>query len=101
MAINVRDVDRGQLWLMPPSISDWLPDGHLVWFVLDVVAELDLSAFTAELRADGRGGAVYDPAMMLGVFALCVLRGGTLESLDRAALRGRRCVSGVGREPVA
>ena len=54
MAINVRDVDRDQLWLMPPSISDWLSDGHLVWFVLDVVAELDLSAFTAELRADGR-----------------------------------------------
>ena len=74
MAINVRDVDRDQLWLMPPSITDWLPDGHLVWFVLDVVAELDLSAFTADLRADGRGGAVYDPAMMLGVllYAYCV-----------------------------
>ena len=74
MAINVRDVDRDQLWLMPPSITDWLPDGHLVWFVLDVVAELDLSGFTAELRADGRGGAVYDPAMMLGVllYAYCV-----------------------------
>ena len=55
MAINVRDVDRDQLWLMPPSITDWLPDGHLVWFVLDVVAELDLSAFTAELRG-GRSG---------------------------------------------
>ena len=31
--------------LMPPSVADWLPEDHLAWFVLDVVAELDLSAF--------------------------------------------------------
>jgi transposase len=73
MAINVRGGDRDQLFLMPPSVRDWLPDGHLAWFVLDVVAELDLHAFYAEFRLDGRGGAVYDPAMMLGVlmYAYC------------------------------
>lgn len=52
---------------MPPSVADWLPEGHLAWFVLDVVAELDLSRFSADYRADGRGGAVYDPAAMLAV----------------------------------
>lgn len=59
---------------MPPSVADWLPEGHLAWFVLDVVAELDLSAFFAEFRADGRGGAVYDPSMMLVVlvYGYCV-----------------------------
>ena len=58
---------------MPPSVTDWLPEDHLVWFVLDVVVELDLAAFYAEFRVDGRGGAVYDPAMMLGVlvYAYC------------------------------
>jgi transposase len=58
---------------MPPSVSDWLPEDHLAWFVLDVVAELDLSAFYAAFRLDGRGGALYDPAMMLGVlvYAYC------------------------------
>ena len=52
---------------------DWLPEGHLAFFVLDVVAELDLSAFYRSYRDDGRGGATYDPALMLGVllYAYC------------------------------
>jgi hypothetical protein len=45
MAINVREVERDQLWVMPPSVRDWLPEDHLAWFVLDVVAELDLAEF--------------------------------------------------------
>src|SRR5215469_10436781 len=53
--------DRDQLMLLPPSVADWLPEDHLAWFVLDVVAELDLSAFHAGYRLDGRGGAAYDP----------------------------------------
>ena len=73
MAVNVRGGAREQLFLMPPSVIDWLPGEHLGWFVLDVVAELDLAAFYSEFRVDGRGGAVYDPAMMLGVlvYAYC------------------------------
>jgi hypothetical protein len=43
-------------------LSEWLPEDHLCWFILDVVAELDLSAFYGDLRNDGRGGAAYDPA---------------------------------------
>jgi transposase len=71
---NFARVDREQLMLMPPSVADWLPEGHLAWFVLDVVAELDLSGFLVGYRADGRGGAAYDPEMMLGVliYAYCV-----------------------------
>ena len=59
---------------MPPSLAEWLPADHLAWFVLDVVGELDLDAFVAAYRADGRGGAAYDPAMMVAllVYAYCV-----------------------------
>ena len=59
--------------LMPPSVRDWLPEDHLAFFVLDTVAELDLAAFFAAYRADGRGGSVYDPATMLAVllYAYC------------------------------
>ena len=73
MPVNVREADRDQLYLLPPSVADWLPEGHLAWFVLDVVGELDLSAFYAAYRDDGRGGAVYDPATMLAVllYAYC------------------------------
>ena len=72
--VNVRAVERDQQWLMPPSLSDWLPADHLAWFVVDVVAELDLSGFYRSLRADGRGGASYDPEVMLGVllYAYCI-----------------------------
>jgi hypothetical protein len=43
--LNLRAVERDQLMLMPPSLREWLPAGHLAWFILDVVAELDLSGF--------------------------------------------------------
>ena len=73
MAYNFVAVDREQLMLMPPSVADWLSEDHLAWFVLDVVAELDLTGFVSGYRADVRGGAAYDPAMMLAVliYAYC------------------------------
>ncbi len=48
--------DRDQVFLMPPSLRDWVPEGHLVWTVLDAVAELDLSAIYTEYRDDGAAG---------------------------------------------
>lgn len=73
MAVNVRGQDLDQLLLMPPSIREWLPESHLAFFILDVVEELDLQAFYAAYRSDGRGGSVYDPATMLAVliYAYC------------------------------
>lgn len=73
MGYNFVAVERDQLMLMPPSVAEWLPEDHLAWFVLDVVAELDLRDFVSGYRADGRGGAAYDPAMMLGllIYAYC------------------------------
>ena len=73
MGVNVRSGDLDQLFLLPVSMREWLPEDHLAFFILDTVAELDLSGFYAAYRADGRGGAAYDPAMMLGVlfYAYC------------------------------
>ena len=33
--------DRDQVFLLPPSVREWVPEGHLVWTVLDAVGELD------------------------------------------------------------
>jgi transposase len=73
VAVNVRGADPDQLLLLPPSMREWLPEDHLAYFVSDVVAELDLAAFLRAHRLDGRGGAVYDPAMMLSIllYAYC------------------------------
>lgn len=90
MAYNFVVADRAQLLLMPPSIADWLPADHLAWFALDVVGEFDLGDFLAAYRTDGRGGAAYDPAMMVAllVYAYCVG--------ERSSRRiQRRCVEDV------
>jgi transposase len=67
VAKGFRPVDRGQQFLMPPDMREWLPAGHLVWFVLDVVERLDLAGFRARHRLGGAGREAYDPAMLLAV----------------------------------
>src|SRR3954449_1924275 len=67
--------DRDQVFLMPPSLRDWVPEGHLVWTVLDSVEELDLSAFYAAYRADGHGRPAYEPSMMVGLLLYAYARG--------------------------
>ena len=57
-----------QILLLPPSLHDWLPEGHLARFIADVVNSLDLGAIYASYEGnDGRGQAAYHPAMMVRV----------------------------------
>jgi transposase len=60
---------------MPPDVRDWLPEGHLAWFVLDAVAGMDLSEFYAAYRRDGVGRRAYDPAMMVALILYAYARG--------------------------
>jgi transposase len=60
---------------MPPDVREWLPEGHLAWFVLDAVEEMDLSAFYGAYRADGHGRAAYEPSMMVAVLLYAYARG--------------------------
>ena len=68
MPQNFIGCDREQELLLPPSLCEWLPEEHLAWFVLEAVEELDLSAFYASYRSDGRGRAAHDPGMMVALF---------------------------------
>jgi len=52
------------MYLLPPDMRDWLPDDHLVWFIQDVVSQLDLTSFYEMYNAKGEGQAAYHPAMM-------------------------------------
>jgi len=45
MAYDFPRGDRDQPFLLPPDLRDWLPKGHLAWFVLDVTDQLDLAPF--------------------------------------------------------
>ncbi len=66
MGKQFRNCDLNQAYLLPPSLQDWLPEGHLARFVADVVETLDLSEiYAAYEERDGRGLAAYDPRMMV------------------------------------
>jgi transposase len=67
MAYHFLRCDRDQPFLMPPDLRDWLPEGHLAWFILDVVDQLDLGPFHRQHRDDGHGHPAYDPKLLLGV----------------------------------
>jgi transposase len=67
MAQNFLTADRDQPMLLPPDLREWLPEDHLAWFVLDAVAELDLSPFVGAYRSDGHGRAAHDPEMMVAL----------------------------------
>jgi transposase len=58
---------REQGFLLPPDVREWLPADHLAWFVIDAVAEMDLSAFYGAYRADGHGRAAYEPSLMVAL----------------------------------
>jgi transposase len=65
--------NRDQLFLMPPSLQDWLPPDDLAYFLLDAVDQFDLTAFHAAYRADGVGQAAFQPHMMVALllYAYC------------------------------
>ncbi len=64
---------RDQEFLLPPNMVDWLPEGHLAWFVIDTVAEMDTSVIhqraarcrDGQERRNAAGRAAYDPVMLL------------------------------------
>ena len=57
-----------QSYLLPPSPREWLPDGHLALFLLDLVDELDLSEIEEAIQAkDARGTRPYSPRMMVAL----------------------------------
>jgi transposase len=75
MAKGYLPYDLNQRLLLPPDMRNWLPEGHLALFILDVVSELDLSAIErAHDAKDPRGRAGYAPTMMVAllVYAYCV-----------------------------
>ncbi len=90
MGPNFLECDRDQTLLLPPSLREWLPEGHLAWFVIDAVDRLDLTAFYGAYRLDGQGRAAHEPAMMVALLVYSYALG------ERSSRRiERRCVEDV------
>lgn len=87
-----------QSYLLPPSPAEWLPDGHLVYFVLGFVDELDIGVIERQVQAkDPRGERPYAPRMMTslllygyatGVFSSRRLERATVEDVAFRVLAG-------------
>jgi transposase len=75
MALNYRPVDRDQPFLLPPDMRDWLPEDHLVWFLLEVIEQLDTRRLHARSKRGGTGREGYQPEMLLGLWIYASARG--------------------------
>jgi len=93
---NFLESDREQVFLMPPDPRDWLPEGHLAWFMLETVEQLDLAPFYASYRQDGWGRAAFEPRMMIALLLYAYARG------ERSS-RGieRKCIEDVAYRVIA
>jgi transposase len=67
MAYNFKECNRDQIYLLPPTLQEWLPSKDLVWLLLDAVAEMDLRAFYEKYREDGKGQSAFEPSMMVSL----------------------------------
>ena len=74
METGFKCYDPDQIFLLPPSMRDWLPEDHLVWFVSEVVDQLDIGQIMSSYNQDKGGQPPYNPAMMvkLLIYAYCV-----------------------------
>jgi transposase len=88
MAQNFLGCDREQELLLPPSVREWLPEDHFAWFVLAAVEEMELAAFYAAYRADGRGRAAHDPSVMVALLLYAYARGQRRHAALSAAASG-------------
>ncbi len=68
MSKGYREWTAMQSYLMPPSPTEWLPPGHLAFFVIDVVESLDISEIERAVQAkDWRGERPYPPRLMVAL----------------------------------
>lgn len=71
---HFRPYQPGQFLLLPPDTSQWLPEGHLAYFVMDVVESLDLSEILDTYDGSRGGQPAYHPSMMVALllYSYCV-----------------------------
>lgn len=75
MTKTYRDWSTDQTYLFPPSPHDWLPEGDLVYFLLDTVAALDLTPIFAHYERESRGQPPFHPRMMVALLLYCYATG--------------------------
>jgi transposase len=100
MAHEFVGCDRDQLLLMPPALTEWLPDDHFVWTVLGAVEQMNLERFERAYRLGAAGRPPFDPAVMVALLLYSYARGNrSSRGIERACredvaskvITGMRC----------
>jgi len=60
MSRTYRNWSPEQVWMFPPSLRDWLPEDHLVYFLMDVTGQIDLSSILAHYETGKAGGQPWN-----------------------------------------
>ena len=75
MSKTFRPWDVDQQWILPPSLHEFVPPGHVAHFIRDTVCnELDLGAIMSAYEEE-RGFPPYHPAMMVSLLLYGYSRG--------------------------
>ena len=74
MSKTYRFYDPEQILLFPPNIREWLPEGHLAFFIDTLISHADISTITDYYEQSNRGNPPYDPRMMTKIltYAYCI-----------------------------
>jgi len=75
MTASYLPYDPKQQLLVPPALQEWLPEGHLAYYIGDTVDALDLSAFEARYGKGGPRNQPFHPAMMVKVLVYAYATG--------------------------
>jgi len=75
MGQNFKKNDPDQDFLLPVSSKDWVEDDHAVRFVLKILDKMNLEHLKLRYRSDGRGGAAFEPTMMMKLLVSCYVLG--------------------------
>ena len=75
MSLKFMSPNREIPFMFPPSMDDWLPEGHLARFIVDIVNRLDLSEILSSYSEQTTGQKAYDPRMMISLIFYCLVTG--------------------------
>ena len=67
MSKTYRPYEPNQLFLMPPSLLEWLPSDHMVHVLREVLEIIDLTPITSSYEEEDRGYPPYHPKVMTGI----------------------------------
>src|SRR5262245_49873957 len=93
MATSFLPYEPMQDFLLPPSPSEWLPEDHLAYFVIEVIDRLDLQIFYARYEGDGWRNQPFDPGDAGESVGVRVCDGSFLFAQDRQKVVRGCCVS--------